>query len=70
MNRILKARHWCFISTEFEQSSLEDSQNIVPPGNMTPKGPKSKLNENCYKAPDIGDSMAKRELPYSHGKEV
>lgn len=58
----MKVCHWCFISTEFEQTSLEDSQNIVPPGNRTPKGPQSKSNENCYKAPDIGGSMAKREL--------
>lgn len=70
MKRITKVCHWCFISTEFEQTSLEDSQNIVPQRNRTPKGPQSKSNENCYKAADIGGSMAKRELPYSHRKEV
>lgn len=62
--------HQCFISTESEQTSLEDSQNIVPPGKWLQRDPIANQMRTSTKPHTLEIPQLNRELPGSQSSRA
>lgn len=58
--------HRCFISIELEQTSLEDSQNIVPPRKGTQRDARANQVKPATKPQALEIPWLKKALPGSH----
>lgn len=56
----------CFISIEFEETSLEDSQNIVPPRKVIQRDPRANQVRPAAKPQALEIPWLKKALPGSH----